>query len=176
VQSYTGDIEGYRNTCASMLDHFAQSERLDDANRDNTRYVVRACSLAPNAVEDFANVVTLAEQLLESGDKSDKDFNRLGTLLYRAGRFEDAIETFEELISICEKEGRSMTSPAYMSFLLAMAHHQSGQHEQAKTWLSKATEQAAQERAKMRNWHWGRRLTLKIFEAEARQLLGVPEQ
>ncbi|GAF88851.1 unnamed protein product, partial [marine sediment metagenome] len=104
-----------------MLDHFARSERLE-----NVGGVVWTCSLAPDAIEDLDQVVKLAERALESGDKTARNLNRLGAILYRAGRFEEAIEKLEEVVTIWEKQGRLPTipSPAYTWFFLAMAHHQ----------------------------------------------------
>ena len=116
--------------------------------------------------------------MLKRADKTDQDFLDLGAILYRAGRFEEAIEKLEEFVTILETEGRLPTkmSPSFAWFFLAMAHQQVGQHEQAKKWLAKATEQAEQERADIPQWWWNRRLTLELLEAEARQLLGVSKQ
>ena len=177
LQLYTGDIEHYRKTCAWMLDHFVRTgrERLD--NSFGGAWTCWACSLAPDAVGDIAEAVKLAEQGLERGYKTDLDFVNLGTILYRAGRFEEAIEKLEELDAIWEKESRlpSMVSPAYAWFFLAMAHHQLDQREEAEKWLAKANKRAEQELAGNPR-AWSRPLMLELFQAEAKRLLGVSKQ
>jgi tetratricopeptide (TPR) repeat protein len=161
-----------------MLDHFAGNERLD--TKYGSTWACWACSLAPDAVDDFVKAVGLAERVVKRADKTEQDSLDLGAVLYRAGRFEEAIERLYELVSTWEKEGRWLNpkemSPSYACFFLAMAHHQLGRHEQAMKWLDKAIEQAERERADIPYWWWNRRLTLELFEAEARQLLGVSDQ
>ena len=180
LQLYAGDIEGYRRTCTQMLDHFAQREDLDSSFAS----ICWACSLAPDAVEDFVDVIKLAEKLAE---REKERFKRpgqahlnLGALLYRAGRLEEAIELLEGLPVPQEKEGQLpvRTSPPVSAwFFLAMAHHQLDQHEEAEKWLVKANERAELEMAgNPAWWWWGRPLAHELLQAEAERLLGVSEQ
>jgi tetratricopeptide (TPR) repeat protein len=180
LQLYTGDIEGYRKTCAWMLDHFAQREELDYTFGS----ACWACSLAPDAVEDLANALKLAEKLaeqrMEQSNILGQAHNNLGALLYRAGRFEEAIELLEALPVPQEEEGRLpvRTSPPVSAwFFLAMAHHQLDQHEEAEKWLAKANERVELEMASNpRRWWWGRPLVHELLQAEAKQLLGESKQ
>ena len=175
LQLYTGDSEGYRKTCDWMLDHFTQRESLDNAF--GPTWTCWVCVLAPDVVEDFVEVIKLAERGVARSNNTALDRLNRGAILYRAGRFEEAIEKLEELVAPWEKTGQVpvMISPAFAWFFLAMAHHQLDQQEEAEKWLSKATERVEYEMAGNPSF-WSRPLTLELLQAEAERLLGVSEQ
>jgi WD40 repeat protein/tetratricopeptide (TPR) repeat protein len=175
LQLYAGDTEDYRKTCAWMLNHFVRREGLDNAF--GPTWTCFACSLAPNAVEDFASAIKLAERGVARSDNFVYDRFNLGAILYRAGRFEEAIEELDKLVVSWEKTGRVpvQISPAYPWFFVAMAHHQLDQHEEAEKWLVKANRRVEQEIAG-NPIAWGRPLVLELLQAEAQRLLGVSEQ
>jgi tetratricopeptide (TPR) repeat protein len=131
--------------------------------------------LAPNAVEDLGQAVNLAEQGAGRDDKNDQYLNTLGAVLYRAGRFDEAVRQLSALTSTWE-QGRKLstgTSPGYTWFFLAMAHHQLGQADEAKSWFDKAVERA--EKEMQSEPVWNRRLTLQLLRKESESLINGEE-
>ncbi|MHB8971324.1 MAG: tetratricopeptide repeat protein [Pirellulaceae bacterium] len=104
--------------------------------------------------------------------------NALGTVLYRAGRFDEAVARLAETEALVQEPSEaSNVSPAYTWFVLAMAQHRLGHADEAKQWLDKAVAwtdkilaEADQGTADI---SWNRRLTLKLFRDKATTLLGM---
>ena len=165
-----GDTEGYRKRCASMLEHFGQTEKGDTAF-----WVAWTCVVGGNEVEDMAEVIKLAGQAVESSEKNDGYLKTLGAALYRAERFDEAVQQLTDLTDAWDQGSAlpTLTSPAYTWFFLAMANHRLGRLDEARKWLDKAVEQAEQEIAG--NASWNRRLTLQLLRKEAESLLGLSE-
>jgi tetratricopeptide (TPR) repeat protein len=162
------DAEGYRKRCANMLEHFSQSEIPDIQ-----RWVAWTCVLGPDAIEDLTQSVKLAEWALESDPENDHYRNTLGAILYRAGRFEEAVEKLTKLANAREETGQypQQTSPAYAWYFLAMAQHQLGNIDESLKYYNKAVKRAEQELAG--NPPWNRKITLQLLEAEAESLLSI---
>jgi WD40 repeat protein/serine/threonine protein kinase len=171
LQLYTGDIEGYYNTCNQIFAHFGESEKPEDVH-----WVVWTCVLAPNAVEDLSQVVKLAKQLVNSNDKNEQYLRTLGATFYRAGQFEGAIDKLTKLANAWEETGQYpiRSSPAYTWYFLAMAHHQSGNINESLKYYNKAVKWAEQEIAD--NAIWNRRLTLQLLRTEAQLLLAEEQE
>jgi tetratricopeptide (TPR) repeat protein len=165
-----GDTEGYRNRCAQMLEHFGQTQEAATAH-----WAAWTCALAIDAAEDFNHVVELAEFALEE-DKTDQNLTALGAILYRAGRFDEAVQRLSGMASKWEQgeELPTQTSPAYTWFFLAMAHHQLGNADESQRYFELAAERAEEEMAGDAGWN--RRLTLQLLRAEAESLLGVSQK
>jgi tetratricopeptide (TPR) repeat protein len=162
-----GDSEGYRKRCAQMLDHFGRTEEAGAAH-----WVAWTCVLASDAVDDFNRVIELAESAVEKG-KTDQNLGTLGAVLYRAGRFDEAVQRLSGLAAEWEqgKELPTLSSPAYTWFFLAMAHHQLGNADQSQRYLELAVERAEQEKAG--DVKWNRKLTLQLLRAEVESLLDL---
>jgi tetratricopeptide (TPR) repeat protein len=171
LQLYTGKVKGYRDTCTEMLNHFRQTE-----NPKTSQWVVQTCVLGPNAVEDLDKVVKLSEQLVVSDDKNDQYSNALGAILYRAGRFEEAVENLTKLANAWEETGQypTLTSPGYTWFFMAMAQHQLGNIDESLKYYNKALKRAEQEL--LDNPSWNRKITLQLLEAEAESLLRITQK
>jgi eukaryotic-like serine/threonine-protein kinase len=92
------------------------------------------CALAPGAVADPEAPVRLAEFAVNGFPAGQKHLalNTLGAVLYRAGRFEDAIRRLEE----GTKARNGADEPLDWPFL-AMAHHRLGHRDEARRWLDK---------------------------------------
>jgi tetratricopeptide (TPR) repeat protein len=171
----SGNIEKYRQICATMLKRFGQTKEPGNAH-----WVAWTCVLAPNAVEDLDQAVKLAEQGAGRDDKNDQDLSTLGAILYRAGRFDEAVRQLSALTSTWEQgaELPTLTSPGYTWFFLAMTHHQLGHADEAKSWFDKAVERVEQE--KQGEPSWNRRLTLQLLRGESESLIKpgvvVPEK
>ena len=165
-----GDVEGYRQRCAAMVKRFSQTKDPDAAH-----WVAWTCVLAPRAVADLAKAVRLAEQAVSSKPDEDAYVGTLGAVLYRAGRFDDAIQRLEGLSAGWEKAGKTptRTSPAYAWFLLAMAHHRLGHADEARAYLERAVKRTEEELGAKPPASWNRRLTLRLLRREAEALLAV---
>jgi tetratricopeptide (TPR) repeat protein len=169
-----GRLDEYRGTCSAMLKQFAQTE-----NPEHGSETAWACVLAPDAVGDWSKVVALAEIAQKRDPKSPVCQATLGAVLYRAGRFEEAVQRLTEADRLVPEpmEG-ARRSPAETWFFLAMAHHRAGHAEEAKKWLDKATAWAVKalrehETRTGPRLDFYRRVMLKRFRAEAADLLGI---
>ena len=158
----------YRDACASMA---GKPGKTDDPMWAN--FVAWTSALAPDAVDDYAPVLACATKAVDARPDSDMFLNTLGAILYRAGRYEDAIEQLTELDRRLENpDRRAQSSPAYTWYFLAMAHHQEGHQQQANEYLTKANASTEQELADRDHPPaWNRRLTLQLFRTEAEALL-----
>jgi len=166
----SGNIEKYRQRCAGMLERFGETEKPAEAH-----WVSWTCVLAPHAVEDFGQPVRLAERAVDSDPNNDQNVNALGAILYRAGRFDEAVRHLGKLTDAREqgKELPTSTSPAYTWFFLAMAQYKLGNSDEAKSWLDKALERAEQEMQSEPAWN--RRLTLQLLRKESESLIRPEE-
>jgi tetratricopeptide (TPR) repeat protein len=124
-----GDREGYRRLVRSMGQRAAESK-----NDMVTSILVRSCNLASDPVVEPDQVVGWAEQAVGGGSKR-WDLHLLGTALYRAGRYEEAIKRLGELIT--SSSGKPETGPAgaQIRLVLAMAHQRMGNATQARALL-----------------------------------------
>ena len=165
-----GDTEKYRQSCNQFLEYFEETE--DPAV---CHWVALSCVLAPDAVEDFSRVIELAQFATESSNETDHTRNVLGAILYRAGKFNEALKQLSSLADEWEqgKEFPTLTSPAYTWFFLAMIHHRLGNADESQHYLKLANERAAEEIAG--DAPWNRKLTLQLLRKEAAQLLGITQ-
>ena len=135
AQLGSSEADAYKATCRGMVEAFR-----DGGSPAEGYWLAWTCLLAPAAVEDYAPVVRLAEQAVEADPMSDSYLKALGGVLYRAQRFEDAIQQLTKADDLIEDPGsESTSSPAYSWYFQAMAHHELGHGDEAKRWLDKAT-------------------------------------
>ena len=167
-----GDLSGYRSACVKLLEHFGQTDKPDVAH-----WVAWTIVLVPDAVKDWDRPVQLAETAVRSDSESYVFLDSLGASLYRAGRFEQALQRLEEANAALAKTGQSarLSSPAYTWFFLAMIHQRLGHPEDGRKWLDKAIKQMEEE-VKDPGVRWNRRLTLQLLRRETESLLGVEEK
>lgn len=123
MQCASGQIEPYRKTCAQLVAAFGQTGDPAVAN-----YVVRACVLHPQSLGDTQTLITLAERAKASYFGSVRV---LGTAYYRAGRYREAIECFQQASRI------SPLKPWDLAFF-AMAQFRFGRGEDARHTLDSA--------------------------------------
>ncbi len=168
----TGQPDAYRDTCRAMLKQFQNTKAPADGY-----WTAWTCLLGPEAVDDYAPVVRLAERAVEAEPKSAGYRNTLGAILYRAGRADEAVVQLTEAHDMIENPtAASTTSPAYNLYFLAMVHHQLGHDEEAQKWLEKANEWTEMvvrdDESGAAAVPWNRKLTLKLLREEAVELLG----
>jgi tetratricopeptide (TPR) repeat protein len=80
LRVYQGDAEGYRRLCADMLEHFP-----DPGNPELARWLVRTCTLAPDAVKDPQRLIELARRGADERREGESLFVLRAALL-RAGK------------------------------------------------------------------------------------------
>jgi hypothetical protein len=125
LHSQINDLQGYRRACREMLKRFGNTGKPDTAER-----IATACSLAPDAVNNFEAVLKLADRAVKSVDQSGPDRQILlakGLAEYRAGHFVEAIGWFTR--NSPKAEGASADAFAFAG--LALAHHKLGHSAQA---------------------------------------------
>ncbi|MBW3540206.1 MAG: tetratricopeptide repeat protein [Planctomycetes bacterium] len=171
------DVVQYRATCRTMLDRFGKT---DDPL--SLQFTAWTCALAPKAVADLSPVVALAEEA--ASKKPDDPFvqNTLGAVLYRAGRFQQAVDALHEADRLLQKPKAGLnSSPADNWYFLAMAYHRLEDRDEAQNWLDKANEWTdrllqQQESETAGPVVWNRRLTLELLRQEAGGLLARQSQ
>jgi WD40 repeat protein/tetratricopeptide (TPR) repeat protein len=155
-----GDDEGYRKLCRQVLKRNALAEELP-----------RLCMLAPRAVNDFAEVLIVAEQAAQRDDQRHLNLFIQGALHYRAGQYKEA----EQILRESMKPELKPTHLIYRWWWLAMTYQRLGKDEEARQMRDKAL-----------SWHklaeegktpaegdgpglrsWSRRLELQLLRREA---------
>jgi serine/threonine protein kinase/WD40 repeat protein/tetratricopeptide (TPR) repeat protein len=117
-----GNQAGYRETCEFLMKRFAGTAQ---GERGRMNPVNCACVLAPQAVAGAAVVTEFSKRLVGYSRPSP------GALLYRAGRFREAL-------SRLQIDVRSYGGSAPEWLFLAMSAQQLESTEDAKSWLAKA--------------------------------------
>jgi tetratricopeptide (TPR) repeat protein len=169
----SGQVDAYRTDCGEMLQRFGPTDKASDGH-----WVAWSCALAPDAITEWPTAIALAEQAVRSDSKSVQHLTTLGAVLYRAGRFDEALARLTEAAALSQAPSEaSNSSPAYAWFFLAMAQHRLRHADEAKQWLDKAiawTDKTIAEADQgTTDLPWNRRLTLKLLRDEATTLLGV---
>jgi tetratricopeptide (TPR) repeat protein len=171
AQLTLGDIDGYRASCAHLLNSFDQGEGWSDANS-----VAWPCVLSPGSGVDFARVVEVAELALSRRDPHAAPsyrhdvLNTIGVALYRAGHFSEAIERLGEAIDAHAKGGNP-----WDWFFLAMAHWKLGERDKAMQWHGTALAWMDQNQDRLQRNRVAAN-ELHRFRAEAEELLAIDER
>jgi tetratricopeptide (TPR) repeat protein len=146
-----GDVEGYRRTCEQMLERFARI-----ADLESLQLAASTCSYAPEAVADLARPLSLAEKAIALDPQDQWSHDAAGRILYRAGRYEEAVRRLGEAVELVNKH--------------------LGHTDAARSWLEKAGAWIDQELAKPSDAGgsplvWNQRLELRILRREAEALI-----
>ena len=124
------DLAGYRQVCAGIV---AKAAPMPSVGAANT--LAWVCAIGPDAVADYTKPVAsgeLAVRLASPGSKYGV-LNTLGAILYRAGRYREAITRLNEGIHASNGDGG-----IHDWIFLAMAHHRLDETIQARKFLAKA--------------------------------------
>jgi tetratricopeptide (TPR) repeat protein len=151
-----GDLAGVRRACEDLLNRFRKT-----AAPDTALAVAWSCVLTPDAVADREALVRLAEATREWSDEGRSQV--FGAVLYRSGRFEEAIRSLEKGIRL-----RGGTSLPRDWVFLALAHHRLGRRDEAKRWLDKL---AAYRPKQERDSFWDE-VEIRILRREVVAVLG----
>jgi serine/threonine protein kinase/WD40 repeat protein/tetratricopeptide (TPR) repeat protein len=170
-----GDRAGYRKMCSGMLERFGQSTRGYSAH-----LTAWTCVLAPDAVADWTVPLNLAERAYADDRKDSDKIRHLGAVLYRTGRFQEAVQRLTEAEAAFKQTPSPQHTIVCTWLFQAMAHHRLGHTAEAASWLKKAVQaldepsrETAQDPATM---HWNQRLSLQLLRREAEELLGKKDQ
>jgi WD40 repeat protein len=165
LQLFLGDAAGYRSTCAGMLQRFAGDSDPQTAT-NNAWY----CALGPDAVADLGAPVALAEKAVAHEPRSPGRISTLGAVLYRARRFESAIQRLNESIRL---GGNGGTMENWL--FLAMVHARLGHMEEAQRCLERAEAPSRPVStfggSSVSSSGWWDRLEQPVLLAEARSLV-----
>jgi hypothetical protein len=127
-----GDRDSYRRLCAAVGDCLPRD------TVDNTSWATWTSVLGPGGLDDYVPVLRAAEKAF--GPKPNVyQLNTLGLIVYRAGRFEDAVKRMEETVALRDKADPDHDLfIACDSCILAMAHARLGHADEARNLLGKA--------------------------------------
>jgi WD40 repeat protein len=152
VSLAAGDRAGCRRLGTAIRDTFVHSR---DANEVNN--AAWACALGPDALADYEPLLQALEKAIGPKPGADQ-LNTLGALLYRAGRYADAVKRLEEGIARRDKVGT-----VHDWLFLALAHHRLGHADEARRWLDKAVRALDKDTGDS----WEQRLELRLLRQEA---------
>jgi hypothetical protein len=124
----SGDQAGYRKMCAEML-------QRSGSLKVRPYHVARACSLAPDSVEDAGLPAKMAAPELQQHRAEFWSLTEQGALAYRAGRFDEAATLLEQSLKADDKPGRAVLNWLW----LALVDHRRAKQFHARDWLEKAT-------------------------------------
>ena len=165
----TGDDTQYRETCRQMLEIVADSEEPME-----TQFTAWTSALAPDAVDDYAVPLKLAESALEAEPENQQYLNSLGAVQVRAGLQEEALATFDKAAAVGESDN---TSSAYDYYFRALAEQALERTNAAQQSLAKANELAA---AELENESdppaWDRKLIIELLRTEADALINTAKE
>ncbi|HMN97259.1 MAG TPA: protein kinase [Phycisphaerales bacterium] len=129
VRLLAGDLAGYREVCASML------ERCESAGL--RRFLVaRACTLATVSARELAHAADLGMRELDDHADHHWSLRARAALLCRDGRHGEAI-------AFLHRSLQSTSRPEHRSVIwawLSRAHLGLGEHDAAKLWLGKVAD------------------------------------
>jgi tetratricopeptide (TPR) repeat protein len=167
-----GNLSGYRQVCSDMLERFGEGATW-------------TCTLTAHSGADPARIVDLAKKSLAGSSRDHWHVNQLGAALYRADRFEEAVQRLTEATELSAHPYR--TNMLHTWFFLAMAQHRLGHADEARRWLDQGV-QGTEETLKPLGEpvgksenadgvippNWNRRLTLRLLRSEAERLIQGP--
>lgn len=169
-----GNDAGYRALCPRFVAAFDPGKDCRIANA-----LAWTCVLGPDAGVAPDEIVRLAERGVagaraEQPDKVPSYLNTLGAALFRAGRYDEAIQRLNDAIDAHGDDG----TPSDWLFL-AMAHHRQGHITDAREWLDVAVEWIEQQAFQKATGgdldpHFtpDRQIVLQVLRREAESMLG----
>jgi serine/threonine protein kinase/lipoprotein NlpI len=128
-----GDRAGYQALCSEMLDHFG-----DTTDPVAAHEVVFACVLSPQAVDDPARLLPLAELASRYHHGNERV---LGAAYYRAGDHERAADCLERSARFFKPRGWELSFRAMALFKHGDAAGARKYLAQARAWISEAERQ-----------------------------------
>jgi tetratricopeptide (TPR) repeat protein len=158
------DLSGYREGCAALISRFQGEEPTGFVEP-----VVWACSLGPEALVDWASLISAMEAAVKERPDDAELRKTLGAALVRAGRPREAISTLEESVRLNGHGGN-----AFDWLFLALAHHRLGHSKQAsaalataRDWIAHGDERTIPDPYLWSPLRWYTKLELELLLREA---------
>jgi serine/threonine-protein kinase len=139
TQLLAGDREGYRRTCANRL------ARVDPKWPMRGYLVARACTLAPDSVDDPTQPEKLAAFELGGNPNAFWALTARAASHYRTGQFREAVWLAKASLSADGRPGRALLNWLW----LALAYQKLGKTDEARRWLDKAAGWLDQQEGRM---------------------------
>lgn len=161
-----GDLDDYRVACAAMMERFDRSQEPVLAN-----HVVGTCSLLGDALPDMARLLPLARI---AASRHPGNGRILGAALYRAGRYDEAVQNFEKAAKVYPFRASDWS-------FLAMVHHRQGHSGEARRclaraerWIESADQVKEDDTGRVQPaWgSWDEKVGFPLLLCEAKQLIG----
>jgi tetratricopeptide (TPR) repeat protein len=130
VQLLSDDRNGYRRACAHML------ARCQPNGPMRPYLVARACTLAPDSVDDPELPGRLSRDELARSPTAFWSLTERAALQFRGRPTQDVVTLLGHGLAADGRPGRAVLNWLW----LALAHHQSGNTAEARLWLSKANQ------------------------------------
>jgi serine/threonine protein kinase/tetratricopeptide (TPR) repeat protein len=132
LQLAAGDEASYRATCSEFASRYGAG-----AGRAECAAIAMACMAGEGAVEDFSDVLAIAQRAADSDRKNPVLQTLLGAVQFRARRTEEAIATLEKALpahALAELAAPKQLDPIRISRLtaetmLALAYREQGNNE-----------------------------------------------
>jgi WD40 repeat protein/tRNA A-37 threonylcarbamoyl transferase component Bud32 len=159
-----GDLARYRELCETIVRDYGSGG--GPWTRDAAAYL---CSLGPGSVADLDRVVAIERQVVAEAPDEYAYRDTLGAILYRAGRFEEAIRELEKSIRLHGKGGAESTW-----LYLSMANSRLGRRDHARRWLDKLDEElrnAVHPREGQIPTSWEHEVHRELLRGEAERLI-----
>jgi WD40 repeat protein/Flp pilus assembly protein TadD/predicted Ser/Thr protein kinase len=157
-----GDKRGYAEACADAVRRFGPTAMSTNPALANA--VAWWCGMGPDALPDTNPAVQLVEAAVRANAKSPAYHSTLGIVLYRSGRYEEALKEFRQAAQLGYQDNR------FVLFFLTLAQHRSGQADEARKTLEKAVLLLEKEPPV----GWVDRLELGVRRREAEAVLKEP--
>jgi serine/threonine protein kinase/Flp pilus assembly protein TadD/thiol-disulfide isomerase/thioredoxin len=158
-----GDSEGYNRFCQGMIQRAAKTEDAYEV------YVLaRSCAMARESPVDPTRAVRWAKQAVSS-DSLAWYIHVLGLAQYRAGQFDQALQSFEE------SKVKRWNYSGLNWFGLALVHHRLGHPDEARRcldegiqWLEREGPPSAERPTKLQAQDW---IEAQLLRREAEEML-----
>jgi hypothetical protein len=164
AQLHSGDVDGYRRVCAQMVGELGTATDEDGRFR-----FAWACAHGPSALIDLQIPLELAARLVEENPDCAAYQCTLGALLYRAGRYEEAVEPLSRSGDAYAVNPSDQFSTLYPKLLMAMVQWELGEETKSRELLAEV--QAQYDDAINSASSWNRRATLELLRREAEALV-----
>jgi tetratricopeptide (TPR) repeat protein len=169
LEAERGKPDGYRRACGEAVRRFA---RPSDPPR-SVLWAARACGVAPGAGADYGGLLKLLEERPQAQGKEYDAWCVSAALLYRAGRYEEALKHLDEAARVHGHGGA-----AWDQFLRALALGRLNQPDKAQECLARGRDwQRRADGGQLQDpvfpngpdqWHW---LELRLLERQADEAL-----
>ena len=139
-----------------------------------------ACALLPGLMSDPGPLIDMMRSAVQKEPKDYAINSTFGSVLARAGRYEEAIKAFEAAMLLMPRDKaseKSFDGTAFDWVFLAIAHFKLGRTDEAKRYLWQTREHMERVasdplfRDPNWTWDWSDRYELDILRAEAKALI-----